>query len=699
MHRKQNTPSASTKIIALLPLLAGLSITANAQTSTMNTTKTQSAPFYYQPQATQPLAQTLETDVCIYGGNSAGVVAALQVSRLGKKAVILEQGTKLGGLSAGGLSMTDIGNKSAIGGISREFYRRCGQKYGVAEEWRFEPKVASQVFQEMVDEAKCPLFYRQFLKSVEMQGQRIVSITMESGLKVRARVFIDVTYEGDLMAKSGVKFHVGREANTVYGETLNGVQVRNTHQFNFPVDPYIEEGKPASGVLPGINPGEPGKSGDGDHRVQAYTFRLCLTNDPENRIPYEKPAGYNPQEYVLLARYFKAGFPESDVFQKFDPIRNSLSRRKASGTTLVAADISNLRGLIIKLRNAGGPLTKYLKERFSPAVQQQLNLFKDQEPLPQELSLSVVEQLNQQITGPLLYSQELFVKVALSTELKSAVATKPQGQALAKLNRALLEAAYPDEIGGRYQKVDKNNHGGISTDFIGRNYDYPNADYATRERIFQEHVTYQKGLMWFLGNDPSVPENIRKRWSQWGLPKDEFVETGGWPHQLYVREARRMISDYVMTEHDCTGKRAVEDPVSLAAYTMDSHNCQRFIEDKGTGKDRVRNEGDVQVHGFPPYPISYRSIVPKKGECENLVVPVCLSASHIAYGSIRMEPVFMILGQSAAYAAHLAINNESSVQAVPYDQMRELLVQGEQVLSWQKPADGKLPDPNDHRAQ
>ena len=522
-------------------------------------------PYYYNPADAKTAAQTLETDVCIYGGTSAGVAAALQASRMGKRAVLLEPGGNLGGLSSGGLSNTDIGNKRAIGGIAREFYQRAGRKYGVEEEWRFEPKVAEQVFNEMIREARVPVHYRQFLRTVEKNGARIVSIQMESGLVVRAGVFIDATYEGDLMARSGVRYHVGRESNATYGETLNGVQVRDKHQFDRPVDPYVVEGDPKSGLLPGINPGDPGRPGAGDQRIQAYNFRLCLTEDPANRIPFEKPEGYDPREYVLLARYLKAGWPESEVFRKFDPIRN--------------------------------------------------------------------------------------------------------------------------------RKVDKNNHGAVSTDYIGQNYDYPEADYATRERIFQAHVTYQKGLMWFLGNDPSVPEPIRRRWSRWGLCRDEFPDTGGWPHQLYVREARRMISDYVMTERNCRGTEIVPDPVGLAAYTMDSHNCQRFVRD-----GRVWNEGDVQVGGMPPYPIAYRSIIPKRAECENLLAPVCLSASHIAYGSIRMEPVFMVLGQSAATAAVLALNGRTTVQDVSYEALKRRLREDRQVLAWEPAPGARRVDPNDPHA-
>jgi thioredoxin reductase len=404
---------------------AGISGPPTSAAKAQNTTrdKKENMLYYYKPGATSTAEapRTIDTDVCIYGGTSAGVAAAVQLSRMGKTAVILEPGGHLGGLSAGGLGQTDIGHKDAIGGISREFYGRVGKKYGMTgDEWRFEPHVAEQVFNDLVKEAKVSVHYRQFLRSVEKTGSRITSITTESGITVRAKAFIDATYEGDLMAKSGVTFHVGREANAVYGETLNGVQVHKTHQFDLPVDPYVVEGDPTSGLLPGITSGEIPAIGEGDARVQAYNFRLALTNDPANRIPFAKPAGYDPKEYFLLARYLKAGWPEDQVFRKFDPIHNSASK-----------------------------------------------------------------------------------------------------------------------AGSGYLKVDKNNHGATSTDFIGRNWDYPNADYATRERIFQEHVAYTQGLMWFMGNDPAVPPAIRTRWSTWGLCRDDFPETGGWPHQLYVREARR----------------------------------------------------------------------------------------------------------------------------------------------------------------
>ncbi|MBC8103534.1 MAG: FAD-dependent oxidoreductase [Cytophagales bacterium] len=516
------------------------------------------APYYYRPRNTAPQTQTLETDVCIYGGTPAGVAAALQLRRMGKTAILLEPSGHLGGMSSSGLGNTDTGNKAAIGGIAHEFYQKLGDKYGVAEEWNFEPHVAEQVFGEMIREAGAPVYLQQFIQSVTKNGLHLLSLTLESGLTVRAKMFVDATYEGDLLAKAGVQYFLGRESNAVYEETLSGVQVHAKHQFDLPVDPYIREGDPSSGLLPGISAEPLGETGTGDRRIQAYNFRLCLTQDPQNRIPFEKPADYDPLEYVLLARYLAKGWPESEVFRKFDPVRNN--------------------------------------------------------------------------------------------------------------------------------KVDKNNCGAVSTDYIGRNFAYPEADYTTREAIFQAHVTYQKGLMWFLGNDPSVPEAIRVRWSEWGLCQDEFPQTGGWPHQLYVREARRMVSDYVMTESNCRGKSIPTDSIGLAAYTMDSHNCDRFVRD-----GRVWNEGDVQVGGFPPYPISYRSLVPKSGECANLLVPVCLSASHIAYGSIRMEPVFMILGQSAATAAALALDTGIPLQDLNYNALRTKLLEDKQILTWEEAEDVVTP--------
>ncbi|MEX0704725.1 MAG: FAD-dependent oxidoreductase [Planctomycetales bacterium] len=494
-------------------------------------------------------------DVVVYGGTSGGIAAAVQVARSGQSVLVIEPSKHVGGLSAGGLGATDIGNKAAIGGISREFYRRLGKKYGQDEAWTFEPHVAETVFHEMLFEAKAPVVFGERLdlaKGVEKnEDGRIVSITMESGLKVSGKVFIDATYEGDLLAKAGVSYHVGREANAVYGETLNGVQKGQArfHQFIKKVDPYVEPGKPESGLLPGVQGDDPGEDGAGDKRVQAYCFRMCTTDVKANQVEWEKPANYDPRRFELLLRNFEAGDDR----------------------------------------------LPFLVGRMMP-----------------------------------------------------------------------------------HRKTDTNNRYAISTDNIGMNYDYPDGDYATREKIIQDHYDYQKGLMWTLANNPRVAPKVREYVRKWKPARDEFVDNDHWPHQLYVREARRMVSDYVMTQHDCQGRRVAEDPVGLAAYTMDSHHVQRYVTPEGA----VRNEGDVQVGGFAPYPISYRAIVPKKSECGNLLVPLCLSASHISYGSIRMEPVFLVLGQSAGTAATQSIAGDSSVQEIDYAKLRERLEQDGQVLEW-----------------
>jgi hypothetical protein len=517
-------------------------------------------------------------DVVIYGGTSGGVAAAVQTSRMGKKAILIEPGRHLGGLSSGGLGATDIGNKAAIGGIAREFYRRVKKHYADPANWRqekregyrsgrsteaaaedamwtFEPHVAERLMNELVQEATVPVVLGERLDLKHGVGKKdkdIISIRMESGKTYRGRRFIDATYEGDLLALAGVSYHVGREANSVYGETLNGVQVAHAvkHQLMDKVDPYVTKGDKSSGLLPGVVAGPPGEDGSGDRRVQTYNFRLCLTDVKENQIPFTKPAGYDPLRYELLLRNFEAG----ETRAPWNPI-------------------------------------------FMP-------------------------------------------------------------------NR----------------KTDVNNNYGFSTDNIGMNYDWPEADYATRDKIFEEHLLYTQGLLWTLATNDRVPPKVREEVNRFGLCKDEFQRTDGWPHQLYVREARRMIGAYVMTQDDCQRKRTAEDAVGLGAYNMDSHNVQRYVDENGY----ARNEGDIQV-GVSPYPISYRAIIPKEDECTNLFAPVCLSASHIAYGSIRMEPVFMVLGQTAATAAVQSIDANVSVQKVDYGKLRERLLADGQVLEWKGP--------------
>ncbi len=522
---------------------------------------------YFLPEWVESSDKRLVADVCVYGATSAGLIAAIEVVRRGKSVTVLHPGKFIGGLTTGGLGWTDYGQKQVIGGLSRQFYRHVGRHYGIEEEFKFEPHVAMAVYEAMLKEHGVTVHHCQYLDRVEMQGDRIVSATMLGGLRAEAGVFIDATYEGDLLARAGVSYTVGREGNAMYGETLNGIQVRNKHQFSHPVDPYVKEGDADSGLLPWVEAEDlTTKQGQGDQRVQAYNFRMCMTDDPALKIPWERPEGYDPMQYVLAGRWFRS---EKDQYNE--------QHRADRASTPAKFDI------------------------------------------------------------------------------------------------------LPHKTPGGFHKTDTNNHGPVSSDFIGANHDWPEGCYETRERIFQAHVTYQKGYYWFMANNPEVPERYRIAYGRWGLPKDEFRQTGHWPCALYIREARRMVSDYVITEHDCRGARKAEDPVAMGSYAMDSHNCSRFVKLEA-GRARVMNDGDVQM-GVPPYPISFRSIVPRRGECGNLVVPVCLSSSHIAYGSARMEPVFMALGQSAAAAACEAIDGKTSVQEIRYDRLREILLRNEQVLA------------------
>lgn len=534
--------------------------------------------------------QTQKFDVVVYGGTSGGVSAAIQASRMNKKVVLIEPTNRIGGLTTGGLGQTDIGNKQVIGGISREFYQNIKTHYDNPENWKwqtrneyqdggqtrtekgetamwtFEPSAALTVYNKMIaDEQNITLILEQRLdrtNGIKMKKGYITAIRMENGEWYEGKVFIDATYEGDLMALANVSYTTGREANAVYNENLNGVQANekapsltgvislNGHNHNFVngVDPYIQKGKPESGLLPFIEKESVLPDGSGDKRIQAYCYRMCLTDHPENRIPFEKPVNYNELDYELLIRNFEAGDNANDV----------------------------------------------------PWINSQMP------------------------------------------------------------NR----------------KTDTNNRRGFSTDFVGQNYAYPEASYEEREKIAERHLNYQKGLMWTLANHPRIPATIREKTSRWGMTKDEFTEGDGWQQQLYVREARRMVSDLVMNQRHCEGLKTVDKPIGMAAYGMDSHNVQRYVTSDGF----VKNEGNVEAKLKSPYQIGYEAIVPKKAECKNLLVPVCLSASHIAFGSIRMEPVFMVLGQTAATAACLAIDDKKAVQEVSYQKLQAKLREDRQIL-------------------
>ena len=525
------------------------------------------------------IREVYNADIIIYGGTSAAIIAAMEVVKSGKTVLIVSPEQHIGGLTSGGLGFTDTGNKAVIGGLSREFYHRVWLHYKDVAAWNwqnqsdfgnkgqgtvamdgefrtmwlFEPHVAEKVFEDFVKENNIKVLRGEWLdrnKGVVKKKGEIISFSTLSGKVFKGKIFIDATYEGDLMAAAGINFHVGREGNAKYNETFNGVQTgvfQHDHHFKSNISPYKIKDDPSSGLLPYISAEPPGEFGAADKKIQAYCFRMCMTNHPENSVPFPKPDNYDASKYELLLREFNTG--RNDWFSKFDVLPN--------------------------------------------------------------------------------------------------------------------------------KKTDTNNHGAFSSDFIGMNYDYPEADYQRRAEIIKQHYDYQAGLLWFVANDPRVPYAIRTKMASYGLAKDEFKDNNHWPHQIYVRESRRMIGDYITTEHDVMQRIETPESIGMGSYHIDSHNTQRYVTSEGY----VQNEGDIGVKPPGPYRISYGSIVPKKEECTNLFVPVCVSSSHIAYGSIRMEPVFMILGQSAAVAACLAIDEKCAIQDVAYIQLKKMLEDKNQILT------------------
>lgn len=491
-------------------------------------------------------------DVIVYGGTSAGVIAAYAAELSGQEALLIEDNAHVGGLTTSGLGATDIGNKYAVQGISRQFYRKLGDHYGKFESWTFEPHVAENLYMDYIEKAGVELMTEYRLHEAKTRDGMIQSITIENANNpaekqtFSGKAFIDATYVGDLLAAAGVSYTVGRESNSKYNETINGVYLSKNHQFPDNISPYKIPGDPSSGLVYGVDSVTMPAEGQGDKKVQAYNYRLCMTQDTSNFVPVTPPPNYDPEKYELLRRV--------------------IAKRDKKNW------VQNLK----------------------------------------ELYLRIIDM--------------------------------PNG------------------------KTDVNNKGPMSTDFIGENWNYPEADYQTRAEIEKAHKHYTQGLLYFLGNHEDVPEHLRKQVSSWGYAADEFTDNDHWPYEMYIREGRRMIGEYVMTEHNCRGDSTVDDGIAMAAYTMDSHNCQRLIKD-----GMVKNEGNVQVHVPEPYQVSYRSLVPKQEECRNLLVPVSLSASHIAFGSIRMEPVFMQLGQAAGMAAAQAIANEQAVQEINVSQLQETL--------------------------
>lgn len=492
-----------------------------------------------------------EYDLCVYGGTASGIVAADAAAKMGLNVVVVEPTCRIGGMTTGGLGRTDIGNKQVVQGLALRFYRECGKRYGNLENWVFEPKVAKEVMDEFARSPRIKVITNRHFVKAKTKNGKIISLTAAGEgdtLTFKAKWFIDASYEGDLMAGAGVSYRTGREANSEYGETWDGVQLLHIyHQFPHGMDPFVDPGNPSSGLLWGIENHGALPNGTGDDRIQAYNYRICLTDDLDNMIPLTEPANYDPSRYELLARLFKAQPDMRDINQYFIWT-----------------------------------------------------------PMPNH-------------------------------------------------------------------KTDINNRGAFSTDMIGMSQGYPEGTWEERQSIINAHRDYTLGLLWFYITDPRVPSNLKEFVSKWGLPKDEYTECGNWTPQLYIRECRRMVGEYVATQADCEGRGNATDGIAHAAYNMDSHNCERIITLNKNGKWMVENEGDVEIPGGIPYPISYRSITPVRGECTNLVVPVCCSATHIAYGSIRMEPVFMCLGQAAGIAVGLAQKEGlSAIQDVDYRKIQEV---------------------------
>jgi hypothetical protein len=504
-------------------------------------------------------------DIVVYGDSSGAVTAAIDAKRRGLSVILVNPTSFPGGMSASGLGATDfLGRQNTFGGIAGEFYQGVARAYGKNFVRSFEPSVGHKVFQMMLADAKVEVVYRELLdreKGVKMSGKRIESITTLSGKTYRGKMFIDATYVGDLMAAAGVTYTVGREPETQYGETIAGVRRGDTNprvhytqkdkdHFIKDVDPYVKQGEPGSGLLPYIVKNDGLTNGQGDKKIQAYNYRVCLTTDPALRVSIEKPEDYKEIDHELLLRNFEAG------------------------------------------------------DMRMPAL---------------------IEPLE-----------------------------------------------------GKGSKVDWNNMHAVGSDHPGANYEYPEASYERRLEIEKQHKSYILGFLWTMANHPRVPEVIRKKSAAYGLPKDEFTDNGNWPWMIYIREARRMVGDYVMTQHDCEGKKSATDPVALGSFGMDSHCVQHFVSAKGT----VQNEGVIWRVPPKPYGISYRSVIPKIGECENLFSPICLSTSHVAHGSIRMEPVFMALSQSCSIAASLAIEKNIPVQQVKYAELKQRLLDAKQVVEF-----------------
>ncbi len=505
-----------------------------------------------------PSNQYKKYDIIVYGGTAGGAIAAIAATGAGAKVALLESRNHIGGMLSGGLGRTDMDRQQhVIGGFAREFFIRAGKYYDKPIAWTFEPNVAEKILNEWLLNSGVEIFFHHRLDSVILEGNRITQITMENGTAFNAQVFIDASYEGDLMARAGVSYTIGRESRAKYGESFAGIKEiqPGEHQISMQISPYDNNGN----LLPYvIDSSTIGAVGDGDNKVQAYCFRVCLTDVKENQIPIARPDDYDPKRYEILRRF--------------------LTKRKS------------------------------------------------------------------------LYK---------SIGLPLGISRIPNG------------------------KTDVNSGGGVSTNLPGASWEYPDADYQRRQEIWDEHLSYTKGLLYFLGHDPGIPKEIRDEMNRWGLPKDEFMDTDHWPHQLYVREGRRMLGEYIMTQHDLQIKRKKYDTIGMGGYNMDVREVQWIAKEVywfPLPKQMVLMEGYFS-YPVEPYEIPYRCLLPQQDECRNLLATSCVSASHMAYSSLRMEPQYMIMGHAAGVAATLAIKSKKYLHLIDISDLQQELREQKQILT------------------
>lgn len=502
-------------------------------------------------------------EVVVYGATPSGIAAAVAAAREGQKAVIIEPLNIVGGMMSGGLSFSDSNQmaRESLGGIFEEIHLRIEEIYkekGVElpydvsvkdnRKWMYEPHVAERVFLDMLREAGVKVVLNETIKSALKEGAVITGIKTYSGNVYSGKVFVDASYEGDLLAAAGVKYRVGREGRDEYNESLAGA-IYSKEKVK--ITAHNKNCKP----LPLINSRKLSPEGKGDHRIMTYSFRLCLSSDPNNQVPFIKPKNYDPALYEIFRKFYKE-YPETRV-----------------------------------------PIDFY--------------------PLPDN-------------------------------------------------------------------KFDGNNGIGLqlSSGLVGENYEYPEAKPEKRQKIWDNHKNFTQGLLYFLQNDPGMPENIREYMSGLGYAKDEFANSDHFPPVLYVREARRMVGEYFLTQSDILENVEKKDPIGIGSFPIDSHDCQRIAtEDGGFINEGTIFPGHLEGrHIGRPYQIPYRAITPKVDECSNLLVPVCLSSSHVAFSSIRVEPTWIVLGQSAGVAAAMAVEQDKSVQSLDYSTLVDRLKSQKQIM-------------------